>query len=155
VLTGFPNYPGGTIYPGYCVRLLQRDEIEGIDVIRVPLYPSHSRSSIGRIANYLSFAMAAMIIGGLAVRRPDVIYAYHPPATVALPALLFQTLFRARLVYDIQDLWPDTISATGMMSSGLCLRLLGRLCRLVYSRADHLTVLSPGFRQALIDRGVR
>jgi colanic acid biosynthesis glycosyl transferase WcaI len=155
VLTGFPNYPGGKIYPGYRVRLLQRERIDGIDIIRVPLYPSHSRSSLGRIANYCSFAIAAAVLGAMAVRRPDVIYAYHPPATVGLPALLLRTLFGARLVYDIQDLWPDTVSATGMMSSGLAMRLLFSLCGLIYARADHLTVLSPGFKRALIERGVR
>jgi len=68
VLTGFPNYPGGKIYPGFRIRLLQRERIDGIDVIRVPLYPSHSRSRLGRIANYFSFALAACLIGPLAVR---------------------------------------------------------------------------------------
>src|SRR4051812_6188175 len=105
VLTGFPNYPGGKVYAGYRVRLLQRERIEGIDIVRVPLYPSHSRSSVGRIANYLSFAAAAAFIGPAVVSRPDVIYAYHPPATVGLPALVLRQIFRARLVYDIQDMW--------------------------------------------------
>jgi colanic acid biosynthesis glycosyl transferase WcaI len=155
VLTGFPNYPGGKVYPGYRVRLLQRERIDGIDIIRVPLYPSHSRSSLGRIANYGSFAVAAAVIGTMVVRRPDVIYAYHPPATVGLPALLLRTLFGARLVYDIQDLWPDTVTATGMMPSGMAMRLLSRLCGFIYAHADHLTVLSPGFKRALIERGVR
>src|SRR5678816_898792 len=124
VLTGFPNYPGGKIYPGYRVRLVQRERIDGIDIIRVPLYPSHSRSRLGRIANYCSFAIAASVIGAMLARRPHVIYAYHPPATVGLPALFLRALFRARLVYDIQDLWPDTVAATGMMSSRLAMRLL-------------------------------
>ena len=154
VLTGFPNYPGGKIYPGYRIRLLQRERIDGIDVIRVPLYPSHSRSRLGRIANYFSFALAACLIGPLAVRRPDVIHVYHPPATVGLPAVMLRTLFGTRLVYDIHDMWPDTVAATGMMSSGWVIRLLSTLCRFIYSRADHITVVSPGFKQALIDRGV-
>lgn len=154
VLTGFPNYPGGKIYSGYRIRLLQRERIDGVDIIRVPLYPSHSRSSLGRIANYCSFAIAAAFIGAAVVRRPDVIYAYHPPATVGLPALVLRALFGARLVYDIQDLWPDTVAATGMMSSGWVMRLLSNLCGFIYAHADHLTVLSPGFKRALVDRGV-
>ena len=53
VLTGFPNYPGGKLYPGYRVKFLQRETLEGIRVTRVPLYPSHDRSAIRRIANYI------------------------------------------------------------------------------------------------------
>ena len=154
VLTGFPNYPGGKIYPGYRVRLLQRERIDGIDVIRVPLYPSHSRSRLGRIANYCSFAAAAALIGPLVVRRPDVIHVYHPPPTVGVPALWLRMLFGAHLVYDIHDLWPDTVAATGMMSSGMTMRLLSRFCRFIYGHADQVTVVSPGFKRALIDRGV-
>jgi colanic acid biosynthesis glycosyl transferase WcaI len=154
VLTGFPNYPGGKIYPGYRVRLLQRERIEGIDIIRVPLYPSHDRSAIGRILNYLSFALAATIVGPFVTARADVIYAYHPPATVGLPALVLRTLFHAGLVYDIMDLWPDTVLATGMVTAKWVIALLKAWCRFVYERADHLTVLSPGFRESLIDRGV-
>ena len=154
VLTGFPNYPGGSVYPGYRVRLLQRQQIDGIDIVRVPLYPSHSRSSVGRIANYLSFAAAAALIGPMFVTRPDVIYAYHPPATVGLPALLLRLIFRARLVYDIQDMWPDTVAATGMVRGAWMIRLLSAWCGFIYRHADHLTVLSPGFKRTLIHRGV-
>ena len=59
VLTGFPNYPGGKLYEGYRVRLLQRENYGGISVLRVPLYPSHDNSALRRIANYVSFAVAS------------------------------------------------------------------------------------------------
>jgi lipopolysaccharide/colanic/teichoic acid biosynthesis glycosyltransferase/glycosyltransferase involved in cell wall biosynthesis len=154
VLTGFPNYPGGKIYPGYRVRLLQRQQIDGIDIVRVPLYPSHSRSTVGRIANYLSFAAAATLIGPLVLTRPDAIYAYHPPPTVGLPALVLRMMFGTRLVYDIQDMWPDTVAATGMLRATWMLRLLSTWCGFIYRHADHLTVLSPGFKRVLIQRGV-
>jgi glycosyltransferase involved in cell wall biosynthesis len=88
------------------------------------------------------------------VARPDVIYAYHPPATICVPALVLRTLRRAQVVYDIQDLWPDSVAASGMMPSTWAIRLLSGLCRFIYRHSDHLVVLSPGFRQALIERGV-
>src|ERR1051326_6344956 len=69
VLTGFPNYPGGKLYPGYRVRLWQRESMEGIPVVRVPLYPSHDRSAWRRVWNYLSFALAAALLGPALVRR--------------------------------------------------------------------------------------
>jgi glycosyltransferase involved in cell wall biosynthesis len=83
-----------------------------------------------------------------------VIYVYHPPGTIGFPALLLRWWFSVPVVYDVQDLWPDTIAATGMVSSRTALSLLDRLCRFVYRHADRLVVLSPGFRRALIDRGV-
>lgn len=63
VLTGFPNYPTGKIYEGYKLRLKQREKVEGIDVLRVALYPNHDSSAIKRIFNYISFAFMAMFFG--------------------------------------------------------------------------------------------
>jgi lipopolysaccharide/colanic/teichoic acid biosynthesis glycosyltransferase len=154
VLTGFPNYPGGKLYPGYRVRPWKIEWMEAIRVCRVALYPSHDRSAVGRVLNYLSFALTSALLGPLLVQRPDVIYAYHPPGTIALPALLLRRWFRAPIVYDVQDLWPDTIASTGMLSNRLAIKLLDRLCRFVYRQADRVVVLSPGFRKMLIERGV-
>jgi glycosyltransferase involved in cell wall biosynthesis len=154
VVTGFPNYPGGRVYPGYRVRLLQRETLDGVRVLRVPLYPSHDRSKVGRSANYLSFAASASAIGGMLAKAPDVIYAYHPPATIGLPAAVIGWLRGAPFVLDVQDLWPDTLPATGMVSDPRVLGLLGRLCSWNYGRAARVAVLSPGFRSALEERGV-
>lgn len=154
ILTGFPNYPGGKLYRGYRVRPWKVEWMDGFRVCRVPLYPSHDRSAVGRILNYVSFAVASAVLGLALVHRPDVIYVYHPPGTIGLPALVLQWWFSAPIVYDVQDLWPDTIAATGMLSGGLMLGLIGRFCRFVYRKADRLVVLSPGFRKTMIDRGV-
>jgi len=154
VLTGFPNYPGGKLYPGYRVRLWQRERMDDISIVRVPLYPSHDRSAVRRAWNYVSFALAATVWGPLLVGRPDVIYVYHPPGTVGLPALALGRWFRAPVVYDVNDLWPDTVFSTGMLSGGVVLRLLGWFCRFVYRHVDRVVAISPGFRRTLIDRGV-
>jgi glycosyltransferase involved in cell wall biosynthesis len=90
----------------------------------------------------------------LLVKPADVAYVYHPPATVGLPALAFKYLRRIPFVYDVQDLWPDTLAATGMVNASLALRLLGRWCQLVYRAAGRIAVLSPGFQQRLSERGV-
>ena len=154
VLTGFPNYPAGRLYPGYRVRAWQRESMEGVTVVRVPLYPSHDASLLRRAWNYVSFALSATLLGPFLLRRPDVIYAYHPPGTVGLPALALKRWFGSPLVYDVQDLWPDTIPATGMITSSRLVRLLDIFCRYVYRRADRVVVLSEGFRRTLIKRGV-
>jgi colanic acid biosynthesis glycosyl transferase WcaI len=154
VLTGFPNYPGGKVYPGYKIRPFQRETIQGIRVNRVPLYPSHSTSAVGRVLNYASFAISASVLGPLAISRADVAYVYHPPATIGLPASVISALRGVPFVYDVQDLWPDTLASTGMLSNPRILRAIDAWCSFVYRRAAHVTVLSPGFRRALLSRGV-
>jgi glycosyltransferase involved in cell wall biosynthesis len=153
VLTGFPNYPGGKLYPGYRVRLWQRECIDGIAVLRVPLYPSHGRSVLGRIANYMSFAFSAAL-GSAFVARPDLVYVYHPPATIGLAALAAKMFYRIPIVYDIQDLWPDSVATSGMMGNRRILQMLHRWCQLIYRKSERIVVLSPGFKATLMERGV-
>ncbi|MGB6687370.1 MAG: glycosyltransferase family 4 protein [Terracidiphilus sp.] len=154
VLTGFPNYPGGKIYPGYRIRPWVRERIDGISVLRVALFPSHNRSGTLRVLNYASFAVSAAVMGTCLIRKPDVMYVYHPPITVGFAAMVIGVLRRAPFVYDIQDLWPDTVAATGMMTNTAALGLLSKMCRFVYRHARRLVVLSPGFKEELASRGV-
>ncbi len=154
VLTGFPNYPEGTLYPGYRMRLVQRETMAGVPVIRVPLYPSHDTSARGRILNYLSFAVSAGTLGPWITRPADVMHIYHPPATVAWPAKWLKCFRGLPFVYDIQDLWPDTLVSSGMFSNRAALALLDRWCRHTYRVADHIVVLSPGMKTTLLQRGV-
>ena len=154
ILTGIPNYPGGKIYDGYRIRFLQREIISGIPVIRVALYPSHDKSAIKRILNYVSFAVSATMFGVFSVNPTDVLYVYHPPATIGLPALIISLLRRVPFVYDIQDLWPDTLLSTGMIDNKKALFLIDKFCKYVYSKASKIIVLSSGFKAVLINRGV-
>jgi lipopolysaccharide/colanic/teichoic acid biosynthesis glycosyltransferase/glycosyltransferase involved in cell wall biosynthesis len=154
VLTGFPNYPGGKVYPGYRIRPWVREKMGGIDILRVALYPSHNTSGVQRALNYLSFAVSASVIGTLSVKKADVMYVYHPPVTVGLAAAIIGFVRRIPFVYDIQDLWPDTVAASGMLRNSTSLGMLGGLCQFVYRRASHITVLSPGFKRTLIERDV-
>lgn len=154
VLTGFPNYPGGKVYPGYKIKLLQRENIDGVQVTRVPLYPNHDQSAIKRVLNYVSFAASSLMYGLFMARRADVIYAYHPPLTVGITASLIRLLRRIPVVYDIQDMWPDTLRATGMVNNVRALNVVAAVCQWVYRRVDRIVVLSPGFKRLLVQRGV-
>ena len=153
VVTGYPNYPGGKVYDGYRISGFRRETVEGVSVMRVPLYPSHDGSAIKRVANYLSFAAAATA-GVVATRRPDIAYVYHPPATVSLPALVLKVLKGVPYVYDVQDLWPDTLAATGMLTHPSALALIGRVMKRVYAGAARVVVLSDGFKETLVSRGL-
>ena len=154
VITGFPNYPGGTLYDGYRVKFIQKEVIDGVLVTRVPLFPSHDKSKLGRVFNYLSFAFSSLIYGLFFSKRADVIYAYHPPLTVGISALIIKLFRRVPIVLDIQDMWPDTLKATGMISNSRLLGSVSKVCNFIYSGVTKIVVLSPGFKDLLIDRGV-
>jgi glycosyltransferase involved in cell wall biosynthesis len=154
VLTGFPNYPGGRIYEGYRIKPLQREELEGIPLIRVPLYPSHDRSSFKRTVSYLSLAFSESLIGPFIVKKADVAYVAQGPATIGLPAVVMQLLRRIPFVYDIKDLWPDAVAATDMFDSKVGFKLIDKWSRFVYRCAKKIIVITPGVKQLLIERGV-
>lgn len=153
VLTGFPNYPTGKVYPGYRVRPWQRESVEGIRVNRVALYPSHDRSGVRRAASYGSFAASAAALGPWLVRKPDVVHVYNL-VTLAPACLALRLLKGCPFVLDVQDLWPDSVADSGMLGYPLCLRALGTWCRFAYRRAAHLAVQSPGIRNELARRGI-
>jgi glycosyltransferase involved in cell wall biosynthesis len=154
VVTGFPNYPGGKVYDGYRIRLIRRERHGGVAVTRLALYPSHDSSRIGRILNYTSFCLSALLYLLFLARRADVVYAYHPPLTVGFAAAVARLIRRMPVVLDIQDLWPDTLKATGMIGNARVLGFVGALCRWTYRRVDRIVLLSNGFRKKLIERGV-
>jgi glycosyltransferase involved in cell wall biosynthesis len=154
IVTGFPNYPGGKLYPGYKIKLIQREFHDGVQVTRLPLYPNHDQSAIKRVFNYCSFAVSVFFYGAFVAKRADVIYAYHPPLTVGVAASLIRLLRRIPLVYDIQDMWPDTLRVTGMVNNPHLLKLINQVCNWVYCRVDRIVVLSPGFKRLLMERNV-
>jgi colanic acid biosynthesis glycosyl transferase WcaI len=154
VVTGFPNYPGGRVYEGYRIRPIRREKAGAVDITRVALIPSHSQSKIGRIANYLSFWFSTLLYLLFFAKRADVVYVYHPPMTVGLAAAMARFVRRTPTVLDVQDMWPDTLRATGMIGNPRILNLIGKISTWVYGHVDHITVISPGFARLLESRGV-
>ncbi|MGH3326844.1 MAG: glycosyltransferase family 4 protein [Streptomycetales bacterium] len=157
VLTGFPNYPSGRIYPGYQLRPYQFESRSGVGVHRVPLWPSHDRSAVKRAANYLSFASSAATRLRI-LRSVDAWLVYSTPATVAIPALVAKAVFRRPFVLLIQDLWPDTVVESGFVGGGkgleLMVRSLHKFCDATYRNASAVAVTAPGMAELLRRRGV-
>ena len=150
VVTGFPNYPCGRIYPGYRLRPIAYEIVDGVSIIRLPLYPSHDRSALRRSITFLSFCLSAFLYLALRRSRFDIAYVYHPPITVGLAAALARIPF----VLDVQDLWPDTVVATKIVGAPRLARILGACCRFVYARALAISAQSEGMKTALVERGV-
>ncbi len=153
VLTGYPNYPGGRIYPGYRMRMFQREKIGGVDILRIPSYLSHDRSGLRRLFAYVSFALSAACWGVFKVRRPDVVHVYQGAATLALPAMVLRLLRGVPYVLDVQDLWPESVTGSGMLRFPLGESLLHVWCGLTYKLAARIVVLSSGYKRAITGRG--
>jgi len=158
VLTGKPNYPDGQIFSGYSAWGVQREQFGDLEVIRLPLYPRGKKSSIRLILNYLSFISAGILLGPweLRQRRFDAIFVYAPsPLLQALPAVWLARLKRTPLAVWVQDLWPESLSATGFIKSKLVLRLVESVVRYIYRHSDRVMISSEGFRapiERLVER---
>ena len=98
--------------------------------------------------------MSAAFFGALLVRPADVMYVYHPPPTIALAAVVLKALRGIPFVYDVQDLWPDTLEATGMVQHKALLKCVDLWCRATYALSDRVVVLSQGFKRKLQERWV-
>lgn len=157
VITGFPNYPYGRLYDGYRLRPYLRESIRGVTVHRVPLYPSHDRSPVRRILNFLSFMLSVSTLGATLARRCQVALVYSTPGTVGMAGVVLRRVFRRPFVLYIQDVWPDTVTATGMLPRRLNRPVewvLHRFCNSVYRSAARIAVISPGMKTLLVERGV-
>ncbi len=153
VLTGYPNYPHGRVYDGYRMKLWTKERVGKVDIIRLPLYCAHGSNGIARALNLLSFAFSIVAIGSWVAPKVDVIHVYQL-VTVGGAARLLSLLRRIPMTMEVQDLWPETLSATGMVDAGLLLRLLNWISNCVYRGATLVRVISNGFRDTLVTRGV-
>jgi len=147
VLTGAPNYPEGTIFGIYKTNPEDFADYHGADIVRVPLIP-RGQGYLTLALNYISFALAASTIGAwkLRGRRFDAIFVFQTsPITVALPALLLRRLKRVPVVMWVLDLWPESLSAIGVVRSRAVLSLIGRMVGFIYRRCDRILIQSRGF----------
>lgn len=148
-LTSFPNYPFGKVYDGYRQHLCQRENIEGVEVVRVPMYPDHSRSSKKRALSYLSFGFSAAFLGALFTKRPNLIWIHHPPLTTGFAGYFLSKIKRVPFVFEIHDLWPESLTSTGMIKEGKITRLIRKACNFLHQRASAIVVTSPGMKTHL------
>lgn len=152
VLTGKPNYPEGKIYEGYRALGVQTEYYEGVEVIRVPLRARGKNSGKGMALNYLSFIVSGYLFAPwvLRGRKFDVVFVYAPsPLLQALPAVFVSFIKRAPLVVWVQDIWPETLLATGFVNNKLILKLVEYVVRYIYKFSDLILIQSEGFRSSV------
>lgn len=151
VLTGQPNYPEGSFFKGYGFFKKIKEDYSGVKIIRVPLISRGIGDSLRLIINYLSFVLSAGILGPVFCREKyDVIFVYAPsPVTVGLPAIVMKKIKRAPLMFWVQDLWPETLSAVGSISSKKILKIVGSMVGFIYSQCNTILIQSKSFRPSV------
>ena len=147
VLTGKPNYPAGVFSQGYSFFSRSKELFQDVPVYRVPLIPRGKGQRWRLALNYFSFVFFASVFGPFRCRgRFDLIFVYEPsPITVCLPAIVLKWLKRVPLVLWVQDLWPESLSATGAVQSPFILNWVTRLVRFIYRQCAMILVQSEGF----------
>jgi len=156
VLTGMPNYPEGRFFPGYGFFKKLRQEYNGVKVFRVPLFPRGSGRGMRLALNYASFALCASFFTPFLYKEKyDLIFVFEPsPITVGLPAIALKKIISAPIMLWVQDLWPESLSATDAVKSQTILNLVSRLVRLIYQGCDKILVTSRAYVTSIEKLGI-
>jgi glycosyltransferase involved in cell wall biosynthesis len=154
VLTGFPNHPTGVVPPEWRTRLRRltyQEKAGRVDVFRTWLWPLPNRKSHERVRNYSSFCLSAAL-RGLTLPRPDVIIATSPQLLVGLAGWWIAFSRQIPFVFEVRDLWPESLAAVGVGSEDSLLHhALAGIARFLYERADHIAVVTPAFKDRLVE----
>lgn len=153
VMTGKPNYPEGKVFAGHSAWGTARELYDGMEVLRLPLFPRGKQSSLRLLLNYLSFIVAGAVIGPWMLRHRsfDAVFVYAPsPLLQALPAIWLARLKRAPMALWVQDLWPESLSATGFIKNQRVLGLVAHVVRFIYRHTDRVLVPSEAFRAPIL-----
>lgn len=153
VVTGAPNFPAGELHEGWRNRWFAREQLDGIDVIRVKTFISANQGTLLRLLDYLSF-MVMGFLGALVPRKPDLVVATSPQFFTAVAGWAVAAMRRKRFVFELRDLWPASIAAVGAMRRSACLRAMERIELFLYRRAWRIVAVTHAFRSDLVARGI-
>lgn len=152
VVTTVPNFPLGKPLPPYRNRLYQRETIEGIRVVRVWSFLAPNRGVILRAIDFASFAISGFLAG--LFQQADVIVATSPQMLTAVAGNMLSRFKRRPWVFEVRDLWPESITAVGAMKDGILIRFLRRIETMLYNGAERIVAVTEPMREQLVSRGV-
>jgi glycosyltransferase involved in cell wall biosynthesis len=153
VITCAPNFPTGKVLSPYRNRPWQRETMAGIDVIRVWSYITANEGIVKRSLDYMSYMLGAILAAPF-VRRPDIVVATSPQFFTACAGYVVSRFKRRPFVFELRDLWPESIRAVGAMGESRVLDWLERLELFLYRKADAVVAVTHAFRENLMARGI-
>jgi colanic acid biosynthesis glycosyl transferase WcaI len=154
VLTGFPNHPTGVVPPEYRAkfrRLVTRENMGGVNLVRTWLFPFPNREPYERMLNYTSFCLSSASTG-LFLSRPDVVIGSSPQLLVALSGWWLARCKRVPFVFEVRDLWPESLAAVGIGDQNSLLHgALARIAGFLYRNSQRMVVVTPAFQDYLVE----
>ena len=153
VITCAPNFPKGKLFDGYRNRLWQDEWIDGIHVVRVWTYIAANEGFLLRILDYVSFMITATLAAPF-IRKPEIVVGTSPQFFTACAAYLVSRIKHIPFVFELRDLWPESIRAVGVMEDSFMIRFLERVEMFLYQKADAIVSVTNSFKQRLVERGI-
>jgi len=152
VLTCFPNFPHGKVYDGYQNKLYQKEQIDGIEVIRVWSYITKNKGFVKRTLDYVSFGVSSFVAGLFC--KYDIIIATSPQFFTTWSAYGLSKIKRKPWIFELRDLWPESIKTVGAMNDGKMIRFLEKIELGLYKDATKVISVTNSFKSNLISRGI-
>jgi len=153
VITNNPNHPKGILYPGHSNNWIKKEQIQNINVVRVKTYLAPNAGFIRRTLNYLFFIPAA-VSASSSVKKPDIVIGTSPQFFCAVAAFIISRLKRCPFIFELRDIWPESIVTIGAMHKSFVISLLERLELFLYRHSSMIIALTNAFRENLISRGI-
>ncbi len=152
VLTGFAHHPTGIKSAEDRWRVTRRETVDGIDVVRSYVYAAPNAGTWRRMASYVSFFGSAALIGAARVSRPDVVVATSPQLLCACAGYVLARWKRVPFVFEVRDLWPESIVAVEAMRENLIVRGLKRVARYLYEHSSRIVTVGQGYKRQIEQR---
>jgi glycosyltransferase involved in cell wall biosynthesis len=152
VLTAFAHHPTGVKAPADRGVITRRESVDGIDVVRTYVYAAANKGTAKRMASYASFMLSAAVIGPWRVRRPDVVIGTSPQLLCGVAGYALARVLRVPFVFEVRDLWPESILAVEAMREGWFVRALKGVARFLYTHAARIVTVGDGYRRGIHTR---
>jgi len=151
ILTGMPNYPEGHFFKGYGLSGPYTDIYEGMQIYRVPIIPRGNGSGIGLLLNFISFAVSGSLFSLIKLKKHfDIIFVFQmSPVTLGIPAIVLKAIKNTPVIFWVQDLWPESLEATGAIRSKFLLSLVRCMVKFIYSKCDRILMQSQAFEKPI------
>jgi len=149
VLTGFAHHPMGVKAKEDRWRITRREKKDGVDVVRSYVYAAPNKGTAKRMASYASFMISAAAVGSLRVEKPDVVIATSPQLLCACAGYALAKRFGAPFVFEVRDLWPESVIAVEVMGENFIVRGLKRVARFLYENSDRIVTVGDGYKNKI------
>jgi len=152
VITNHPNHPHGKLYPGYRNRWISRENVDGVDVIRVKTFLTPNKGTIRRSINYLVYMLMAVWVSRK-IKQVDIIIATSPQFFCGIAGALISRIKRKPFILEIRDLWPDSITAVNAVRKTILIKILIRIEKWMYFSASMIVTLTDAFKAHIVGYG--